>query len=81
MLALFRIIEPSGGAIVIDGLDTATMGLTDLRSRYAAAYLSRAVCVHKLFIYVRSALALRHHPVHGRSFRHACGINHLQVAN
>lgn len=33
MLALFRIIEPSGGAIVIDGLDTATMGLSDLRSR------------------------------------------------
>ena len=34
MLALFRIVEPSGGAIVIDGLDTATMGLSDLRSRW-----------------------------------------------
>lgn len=33
MLTLFRIVEPCGGAILIDGLDTATMGLADLRSR------------------------------------------------
>jgi len=35
MLALYRIVEPSGGRIVIDGVDVATIGLLDLRSRLA----------------------------------------------
>ena len=34
-LALFRIIEPATGAISIDGLDTSTIGLVDLRQRLA----------------------------------------------
>jgi ABC-type multidrug transport system fused ATPase/permease subunit len=32
-LALFRIIEAAGGSIVIDGVNIASMGLQDLRSR------------------------------------------------
>ena len=32
-LALFRMIEPAGGKIVIDGVDISTLGLHDLRSR------------------------------------------------
>ncbi|XP_078381052.1 multidrug resistance-associated protein 1-like [Oculina patagonica] len=32
-LALFRILERAGGKIVIDGVDIATIGLKDLRSR------------------------------------------------
>lgn len=32
-LALFRIIEPATGTILIDGLDVVHMGLTDLRSK------------------------------------------------
>lgn len=32
-LALFRIIEPAGGRIVIDGQDITRLGLQDLRSR------------------------------------------------
>ena len=32
-LALFRILERSGGKIVIDGVDIATIGLRDLRAR------------------------------------------------
>ncbi|KAJ7390668.1 Multidrug resistance-associated protein 1 [Desmophyllum pertusum] len=32
-LALFRILERAGGRIVIDGVDIATIGLQDLRSR------------------------------------------------
>jgi ABC-type transport system involved in cytochrome bd biosynthesis fused ATPase/permease subunit len=33
--ALFRIVEPSGGQIIIDGRDTATIGLDALRKRIA----------------------------------------------
>lgn len=33
MMALFRIVEPAGGAIIIDGVNTAVLGLRDLRSR------------------------------------------------
>ena len=32
-LALFRIIEPASGQIVIDGVDIAELGLHDLRSK------------------------------------------------
>ena len=32
-LALFRIIESAGGAILIDGIDIGSIGLRDLRSR------------------------------------------------
>ena len=32
-LALFRILERAGGRILIDGIDIATIGLRDLRSR------------------------------------------------
>ncbi|CDR39229.1 CYFA0S03e01090g1_1 [Cyberlindnera fabianii] len=34
-LALFRIIEPTSGRILIDGVDTTTLGLHDLRSNLA----------------------------------------------
>ncbi|KAI8029327.1 ABC transporter C family member 10 [Camellia lanceoleosa] len=32
--ALFRLVEPVGGKIVVDGIDIATLGLHDLRSRF-----------------------------------------------
>ncbi|XP_077218385.1 ABC transporter C family member 14-like [Tasmannia lanceolata] len=32
--ALFRIVEPSGGKIIIDGVDITRLGLHDLRSRF-----------------------------------------------
>lgn len=35
MTSLYRIVEPCGGRIIIDGIDVSQMGLTDLRSRLA----------------------------------------------
>ena len=32
-LAMFRIIEPAGGNILIDGINISSIGLDDLRSR------------------------------------------------
>jgi ABC-type multidrug transport system fused ATPase/permease subunit len=32
-LSFFRFVEPTGGRILIDDLDTSKIGLTDLRSR------------------------------------------------
>jgi ABC-type multidrug transport system fused ATPase/permease subunit len=34
-LALFRILEPAAGRVIIDGIDIATMGLIELRSKLA----------------------------------------------
>eukprot|EP00899_Mesostigma_viride_P010623 jgi/Mesvir1/19562/Mv07034-RA.1 len=36
MLALFRLMEPIGGRVVIDGVDTSKIGLHDLRRKIAA---------------------------------------------
>ncbi len=33
MMALYRIVELSEGRLLIDGVDTASIGLRDLRSR------------------------------------------------
>ena len=35
MTSLYRIVEPCGGRMIIDGIDVSQMGLTDLRSRLA----------------------------------------------
>ncbi|KAK9867452.1 hypothetical protein WJX84_001002 [Apatococcus fuscideae] len=35
MMALYRLVEPSGGQIIIDGINTGSIGLQDLRSRLA----------------------------------------------
>jgi len=31
---LFRLVEPSGGRIIVDGIDISILGLHDLRSRF-----------------------------------------------
>ncbi|KAK9839590.1 hypothetical protein WJX84_006235 [Apatococcus fuscideae] len=35
MMALYRLVEPSGGHIIIDGINISSIGLADLRSRLA----------------------------------------------
>ena len=35
MMTLYRIVEPSSGSIVVDGVDICSIGLFDLRSRLA----------------------------------------------
>jgi ABC-type multidrug transport system fused ATPase/permease subunit len=35
MTVLFRMVEPCGGALLIDGLNTCDVGLTDLRCAVA----------------------------------------------
>jgi ABC-type multidrug transport system fused ATPase/permease subunit len=35
MMTLYRLVEPTGGTLHIDGEDVLTMGLRDLRSRLA----------------------------------------------
>ena len=35
MITIYRLIEPYGGRVLIDGVDTGTLGLHDLRSRLA----------------------------------------------
>ncbi|KAM3682076.1 hypothetical protein ACJW31_12G045200 [Castanea mollissima] len=32
--ALFRLVEPAGGKIIVDGIDISTIGLHDMRSRF-----------------------------------------------
>ena len=32
--AFFRVMEPSGGKIIVDGIDISKLGLHDLRSRF-----------------------------------------------
>jgi ATP-binding cassette subfamily C (CFTR/MRP) protein 1 len=38
MMVLFRMVEPCGGAILIDGINTCDVGLTDLRCAVYAVY-------------------------------------------
>ena len=42
MMALKRIVEPSGGRVLIDGINTAGVPLADLRSRLALVPQVRA---------------------------------------
>ena len=52
-LALFRIVEPSAGSIVIDGIDVSRVGTFDLRSRIAL--VPQARLAHVLLELQRSA--------------------------
>lgn len=36
MACMFRLVELSGGKIVVDGIDISTLGLDDLRSKIAS---------------------------------------------
>ena len=38
MTTLFRLVELKAGSIRIDGIDTVTLGLNDLRSRLSSEY-------------------------------------------
>lgn len=51
MVALYRLVELSGGSIHIDGIDISTLGLRDLRSK-VAIIPQDAVCLSNEFLAV-----------------------------
>jgi ATP-binding cassette subfamily C (CFTR/MRP) protein 1 len=56
-LSLFRIIESDGGHISIDGLDTSTIGLMDLRRRLAIIPQDAALFEGKFFMSIKPGFA------------------------
>lgn len=58
-LALFRIVEPCGGHIVIDGLDICSIGLRDLRSRLALVPQASSASAHGSLARTSLAACLR----------------------
>ena len=45
MMSIYRIVEPCGGKVTIDGQDICQMGLFDLRSRLALLPRVGQLCI------------------------------------
>ena len=48
---LFRLVEPSGGKIIIDGIDISMLGLHDLRSRFGIIPQGKPAHSHFLILH------------------------------
>lgn len=58
-MALYRIVEPCGGSIRIDGIDVATIGLRDLRSRLSLVpQVRRSVLYSRIGSWIGAAISL-----------------------